>query len=179
MIRKKKSVNEPLKRSPKMNDVYIGKGKLAGRGVYAGRNFKKGEVVKYYNLKTLTRADFDALPKSERMFVHSFWGEMYLFPEPSRYTNHSTNPNTKSDLKRMCDIAIKPIKKDEMITINASIEVQNELETFIEVLEKPHRVTAFQRLHGGYRNAIVAYLVGGKKKQLRLKRTDGNWKIIE
>ena len=57
-----------------MKDVVIGKGKLAGKGVYAARDFKKGELVISYNLKSLTQGEFDLLPKSEQMFVHSFWG---------------------------------------------------------------------------------------------------------
>lgn len=137
--------------------VYIGKGKLAGKGVYAARDFKKGEVVKLYDLKSLTQTAFDALPKSEHKFVHTFWGKMYLFPEPSRYTNHSANPNTRSDLKKMCDIAVRPIKKGEMITTNAKIEVKAELETFIEVYETSKKVLDFTVLKGGYRNATVSY----------------------
>lgn len=134
------------------DNVYIGKGKLAGKGVYAARDFKECELVKEYNLRPLSQAQFDALPKSERMFVHSFWGKMYLFPEPSRYTNHSANPNTHSDLKKMCDYASRAIKKGEMITANATIKVRNELETFIESVEgvKPEK---FKWLKGGYRNS--------------------------
>lgn len=162
----------------KSSDVYIGKGKLAGKGVYADRDFKIGEVVKHYNLKPLTQSDFDNLPDNEKMFVHSFWGEMYLFPEPSRYTNHSPNPNTKSDLKQMCDIAIRPIKKGEMITTNATKEVQKELETFVEIWEGK-KVKNFRWLKGGYRNASISYKIpGGKKKTLDLKRIDGNWRIL-
>ena len=96
-----------------MDDVYIGKGKLAGKGVYALRDFKKGELVKEWNLKLLSQADFDRLSKSERMFVHSFWNKIYLFPEPSRYTNHSAHPNAQSDLEKMCDFAIRDIKKEK------------------------------------------------------------------
>ena len=80
-----------------MKDVYIGKGKLAGKGVYAARDFKKGELVKHWDLKPLTQAEFDTLPKSEHMFVHTFNGKLFLFPEPSRYTNHSANPTVRSD----------------------------------------------------------------------------------
>ena len=162
-----------------MDDVYIGKGKLAGKGVYAARNFEVGEIVKYYNLTPLTQEDFDNLPEREKMFVHSFWNQMYLFPEPSRYTNHSANPNTKSDLKKMCDMAIRPIKKGEMITTNAKIEVRKELETFIEVHEKTKDIQDFKWLKGGYRNAEIAYrLPNKKKKSLGLKRVDGNWRIL-
>jgi hypothetical protein len=161
-----------------MSDVIIGKGKLAGKGVYAARDFEVGEVVKFYNLKELSQKDFDTLRQNEKMFVHSFWGKMYLFPEPSRYTNHSANPNTRSDLSKMCDIAIKPIKKGVMITTNATVEVQKELETFIEAYEE-QKLTNFEWVKGGYRNAVVKYeLPNNKKQNFTLKRIDGNWRIV-
>ena len=162
-----------------MDDVFIGKGKLAGKGVYAARDFGMGEVVKYYHLIPLTQRDFDTLPEHEKIFVHSFWGKMYLFPEPSRYTNHSPNPNTQSDLNNMCDVAIRPIKKGEMITTNAKIEVQKELETFIEVYENTKDIQDFTWLKGGYRNAEISYrLPNNKKKGLKLRRINGNWRVL-
>lgn len=162
-----------------MPDVYIGKGKLEGKGVYAGRDFRKGEIVKFYHLKKLTQDEFDRLPSAERWFVHTFYNEMYLFPEPSRYTNHSADPNARPDLRRMCDIAVRPIKKGEMITINATHEVLNELKTFVEALERGRKIVGFERLKGGYRNAIVRYaLPDGKKRTLELKRIEGNWRIL-
>lgn len=119
-----------------MSNVTIGKGKLAGRGVYAARDFMKGELVKPWNLKEITQAEFDALPKTEHMFVHSFWGKMYLFPEPSRYTNHSADPTVVSDFEKMCDYAARDIKNGEMITVNATDEVKYELKTYLEAYEK-------------------------------------------
>lgn len=53
-----------------MSDVIIGKGKLAGKGVYANRDFKRGEVVIKYHLKPLTKEEYEKLPKSEKMFTH-------------------------------------------------------------------------------------------------------------
>lgn len=161
-----------------MKDVVIGKGKLAGKGVFAARGFEKGELVMSYNLKPLTHAEFDSLPKSEQMFVHSFWGKMYLFPEPSRYTNHSANPNTISDLDKMCDYALKRIRKGEMITTNATREIQNELETFVEAYEKTKPIN-FRWLSGGYRNAVISYSkTNNTRKILQLQRINGNWHII-
>lgn len=161
-----------------MDDVLVGKGKLAGKGVYAARDFKKGELVKHWNLKQLTQAEFDALPKSEHDFVHTFDGKLYLFPEPSRYTNHSANPTVRSDFEKQCDYAIGPIKKGEAITINANLEVRHELETFVPVYEKS-AISDFERLKGGYRNAVVRYsLPSGAKKTLTLKRIDGNWRVL-
>jgi ketosteroid isomerase-like protein len=119
-----------------MNYVTIGKGKLAGKGVYAARDFKKDELVVAYNLKELTQAEFDKLPVNEREWTHSFWGKIYLFPEPGRYVNHDDNPSTYPDLDRMGDFALRPIKKGEAITINDKIELQHELDTFLKAYEK-------------------------------------------
>jgi len=160
-----------------MEDVYIGKGKLAGKGVFANRDFKKGELVKHYNLQPLTKGEYDELPNSERMFVHSFWGKMYLFPEPSRYTNHSAKPNTRSDLGKMCDYAIKDIKKGDMITTNATDEIKNEVRTYIE-FKTNGDATEFEWLSGGYRNASCNYTHNGYRKNIQLKRVDGNWRMI-
>ena len=101
-------------------DVIIGEGNLAGKGVYANRDFKKGEVVIKYNLKPLTEKEFENLPESEKMFTHTHWGTINLYSEPERYVNHSDNPNTYQDLINQCDIALRDIKKGEEITSDAT-----------------------------------------------------------
>ncbi len=103
-----------------MSDLVIGKGKLVGKGVYAGRDLKKGEVVAKYNIKPITKEEYKNLPRSEKRFTHAHWGQIYLYLEPDRYVNHSKNPNTYQDLKNKCDIASRDIKKEEMITCDAT-----------------------------------------------------------
>ena len=103
-----------------MSDVIIGKGSLAGKGVYAGRNFNKGEVVIQYQLKPLAEDEYKKLPESERLFTHSHWGTIYLYSEPERYVNHSKHPNTYQDLAKKCDIALQGIEKGEAITGDAT-----------------------------------------------------------
>ena len=102
-----------------MSDVLIGKGKLAGKGVYAGRDFKKGEVVVQYNLKPLTQEEYEKLPESEMEFTHSYRGQIFLYQEPEKYVNHSDSPNTYQDHAQKADIALGDIKKGEMITTDA------------------------------------------------------------
>lgn len=162
-----------------MNEVTIGSGKLAGKGVYAARDFEEGELVMKYNLQELTQEAFNALPPEEYKFTHSFWAKIYLYPEPARYVNHSPKPNTRQDLKKMCDYAIRPIKKGEMITTNATIEVKNELETFLEVYEKNEKITDLKWLKKGYRNAICTYVCNDQAKKLILGRISGNWRILQ
>lgn len=103
-----------------MSDLVIGKGKLDGKGVYANRDFKKGEVIIKYNLKPLTKGEYKILPRSEKMFTHTQYGVIYLYSEPERYINHSKNPNTYQDHGNQADVALRDIKKGEMITTDAA-----------------------------------------------------------
>lgn len=103
-----------------MKNVTIGIGNLAGKGIYANRPFRKGEIVIQYNLKLLGDDEFENLPKSEKEFVHTHWNQYYLYSEPERYVNHSTDPNTYQDLEKQCDIALRDIEKGEMITTDAT-----------------------------------------------------------
>src|SRR3990167_8774559 len=103
-----------------MSDVKIRKGNLEGKGTYANRDFKKGEVVIKYNLKPLTKEEFEKLPESEKEFTHGRRGVIHLYSVPERYVNHTSNPNTIQDLKKKSDIAKKDIKKGEEITTDAT-----------------------------------------------------------
>lgn len=103
-----------------MNRVVIGKGRMFGKGVYANRNFKKGEVVIQYNLKPLTKEECKDLPRREKSFVHTHWGITYLYSIPERYVNHSSSPNTFPDLKNKCDVAVIDIKRGEQITTDST-----------------------------------------------------------
>ncbi len=103
-----------------MNDLIIGKGKLASKGAYANRNFKKGEIVVKYNLKPLSKKEYKDLPRDEKRFTHVQWGQIYLYSEPERYVNHSKAPNTYQDHKLHADVALRDIEKGEMVTTDAT-----------------------------------------------------------
>lgn len=103
-----------------MKDLTIGKGKLAGKAVYANRSFKKGEVVIKYNLKPLSEWDYKKLPNSEKKYTHTQRGVTYLYAEPERYVNHSDNPNTYQDYELQADIALRDISLGEEITTDAA-----------------------------------------------------------
>jgi hypothetical protein len=113
-------------------DVVVGPGNLAGRGLYAARDFAAGEVIVTFGLSPLTRAGYLALPVGEDLFVHSFGGERYLFAEPARFINHADEPNAYQDFERECDVAARAISKGEPITIDASLETHRELVTFLD-----------------------------------------------
>jgi uncharacterized protein len=105
--------------------------KVSWRGVYARRAFAEGEVVVSYRLRRLSRQEYLALPETERLFVHSYWGERYLYPAPACYVNHSDRPNTYQDFDEQCDIALRRIEAGEFITTDAHKETDRELTTFL------------------------------------------------
>jgi len=88
------------------------------KGVFANRDFKKGEIVVKYNLVPLTRQECQDLPKIEKeLFSHTRNGIRFLYPVPERYVNRSSAPNVIPDFKRGGDVASRDIRKGEEITI--------------------------------------------------------------
>lgn len=93
-----------------------------GMGAFANKNFKKGEVVIRWNLQVLTQKEYDDLTEYEQTnFCHKRNGIIYLYPEPARHVNRSTNPNVIPDFQKEADIALRDIKKGEELTIDISI----------------------------------------------------------
>lgn len=95
-------------------EITIKKSKIHGKGIFADKDFKKGDVVVKHKFKSLTKKEYENLPEKEKHFVGNNKGKYKLFLPPSRYMNHSCNPNTK--IRSNSDIAIRNIKKGEEIT---------------------------------------------------------------
>lgn len=129
-----------------MMDITIGEGKLAGRGVYAARDFEKGELIIAYNLRELSQEEFDTLPDGEWEWTHSFGGKIYLFPAPARYVNHDDNPSARADLEGNGNYALRSIKKGEAITINDKLELQRELDSFLKAYEEAANSRNFAKI---------------------------------
>ncbi|HKU18757.1 MAG TPA: SET domain-containing protein-lysine N-methyltransferase [Candidatus Saccharimonadales bacterium] len=102
-----------------MADITIGQGSMSGKGVYAARNFNKGELVIKYELKPLSFAELKALPPEDYAATHNVNGQIYLYPEPARYVSHSEDPNVRNDHEQRADIALRDIKAGELITVDA------------------------------------------------------------
>jgi hypothetical protein len=132
-----------------MDGVKIGSGELAGKGVYAAREFASGEVVIAFELQALTRDEFAGLAPGEELFVHSYGGQRWLYPPPARWVNHAEQPSCYQDFDRCHDIALRPIQAGEPITIDATQETSHELSTFLQAysVAQNHRdLQALRRL---------------------------------
>jgi uncharacterized protein len=147
-----------------MDSVYIGDGGLAGKGLYAGRRFAEGEVVVSYRLRRLTRQEYRVLPATERLFVHSYGGERYLYPAPARYVNHSDTPNTYQDFEAQCDIALRPIEQGDFITTDATKETDRELSTFLGAYEAAVNFGDYRKLELLIDDQAVLWVGGPKAK---------------
>ena len=99
-------------------DTSIAKQFYDGLGVFANRDFQKGEVVVQWHLQHLTDAEYKKLPEYERHhFCHKRNGQYLLYPEPERHVNRSKHPNVFTDFEKEADVALRYIKKGEEITI--------------------------------------------------------------
>jgi hypothetical protein len=115
-----------------VTDVRLGDGDLAGKGVYADRDFMAGEPVITFELQGIDEAEYLRLPVGEDLFVHSYGGRRYLYPLPARYVNHAPEPSCIQDFDRCRHVARRNITKGEAITIDATQETARELTTFLD-----------------------------------------------
>ena len=104
-----------------MADIVVKESDIKGKGVFAARDFKKGEVIMVWDtsdqctaeeLKTLSQED-------QNHTSYGGKGKYILMQEPEKYVNHSCDPNTY--VKNFQDIALRDIKKGDEITTDYSL----------------------------------------------------------
>lgn len=97
-----------------MQRVIVKKSNIHGKGVFASRNFKKGEIVLKWKPKFLSKSDTKELSEKDKHFLYKV-GKKYLLEQPpERFVNHSCMPNTR--VMGYSDVALRNIKKGEEIT---------------------------------------------------------------
>jgi hypothetical protein len=94
-----------------------------GLGVFANREFKKGEIVIKWNLKALSQEEYNKLTEYEKNnFCHKRNGIQYYYPIPERYVNRFKNPNVVPDFEKEANIALRDIKQGEELFILDTIQ---------------------------------------------------------
>jgi len=102
------------------SDVIVKGSSIEGKGVFANRDFKKGDIVIKWNIDTiLTKEEVENLPENEKRYVFPLDDKFLLQQPPARYVNHSCDPNTKV-VDDSSDVAVRDIKKGEEITSDYS-----------------------------------------------------------
>lgn len=104
-----------------MSKIYVGKSGIAGKGLFAKKDIKKGEIVFIMKGKILK---MNAYNKDRLLSLPNIVGidkDLWIDPiEPYVYINHSCDPTT-SVRGRVTYVALRNIKKDEEITFDYSI----------------------------------------------------------
>ena len=96
-------------------DIIVKKSKINEKGVFAARDFRKGEVVLKWDPKILEESEIENLKDSQKHYLYEVGKNKYfLMQPPEKFVNHSCEANTQ--VKNSCDIAIRDIKKGEEIT---------------------------------------------------------------
>lgn len=95
-----------------MPDIIVKDSKIHGKGVFALRDFKKGEIVIKWDIShILTPEQVEKLPKSEKDYVAFVDGIYIMMQSPAKYTNHLCDSNLYVD--NFCYVAKRDIKKGE------------------------------------------------------------------
>lgn len=115
-------IKQPPTLEPIPADVIVKESKVEGLGVFARRDFRKGEVViRWQKQVLLSREQAKDLPGNVQRYLSRVDNHTYvLLGTPERYVNHSCDPNTK--VASDADVAIRDIKKDEEITADYRLE---------------------------------------------------------
>lgn len=96
--------------------VIVKASSINGRGVFAARNFKKGEVVLHWDVSfVLAKEEVDALDHEQRKYISPYKGKFIMQQPPACYVNHSCEPNT-CVVDECKDVALRDIKQGEEIT---------------------------------------------------------------
>jgi len=98
------------------DDIEIRRSTISGRGVFARRQFRKGETVLTWDVsRKIPRDRIDSLASEERHFLNPFDNDFFvLLGEPERYVNHSCANNTQ--VEEFTDVAVRDILPGEEIT---------------------------------------------------------------
>lgn len=147
-VSKKKTIEKLSPNTKKLPDHHFklvkAKRGLAGLGLFAGENIKKGETIIEYIGNILNKEEADKRVTAQYLFEVNRNKTIDGTPRwnTARYANHSCAPNAESDIKkgRVFISAIKNIKEGEEITYDYG-------EEFCEEHIKPYGCRCVAKKH--------------------------------
>lgn len=104
-----------------IKDIIVKDAGKKGKGVFALRDFKKGEFIfRGRTGRIVHKKDLPKLYKDDRMHLNEIDYDTYeVMRVPGKFLNHSCDPNSIS--KRSSLFAMKRIRKGEEITVDYRI----------------------------------------------------------
>lgn len=97
--------------------------KKYGKGVFANKNIKKGELITAFGGYVISYNDFKRLPRAVQEIPYQISDKFLFGPtktsefSPADYYNHSCDPNSGFN-GQLFLVAIKDIKKGEQVTFD-------------------------------------------------------------
>lgn len=113
-----------------------------GKGLFANRDFEKGEIILFHDLTNIKKKY--TLKEMEESGIDSeHWeyvgrGKYVLDYSLASYVNHSCDPNAYVEFKTLCRrylIALKPIRKGEEITVDYTLSAVDQIDNETWVLD--------------------------------------------
>jgi SET domain-containing protein len=152
-----------------MTDVIVKKSPKEGNGVFAVRNFRKGEVVVRWDVShKFTHEGLKKLSQDDQNHTSYIGKGIYvLMQPPSKFVNHSCEPNTY--VKNYCDTALRNIKKGEEITTDYSLNGVDAWELKCNCGSKKCRKIVygdFRKLDAKTRKRLMPFLEDWYKKEI-------------
>lgn len=97
------------------DEVVIKESLIDGKGVFASRNFKQGEVILHWDTtQIIDKGELKKLDEEENKYITLVNGRYTKMQEPEKFVNHSCDPNTS--IKDFCDVALRDISEGEEVT---------------------------------------------------------------
>jgi hypothetical protein len=113
-----------------------------GKGLFANRDFMKGEVILFYDLsknkEKYTLKEIEESGIDSEHWVYVGHGRYVLDFSPASYVNHSCNPNAYEEFQTLYKrylIAIRSIKKGEEITKDYTLVAVDQIDNETWILE--------------------------------------------
>lgn len=103
-----------------MKKIYVNSSKIQGRGVFAGEDISKGEVIQYIKGKRFVK--HNKTIQDSRAHPNWVGVSKYTWIDPAvpfKYLNHSCNPSA-GIRGEVSLVALRDIKKDEEINFDYS-----------------------------------------------------------
>lgn len=99
-------------------DIEIKQSRIEGLGLFAARDFKKGEKIYSFPKGKIVRAtEIQSLPEREKRYLDKLGKDKFeIIEPPARYTNHSCSPNIIEEAR--VGYAWRNIKKGEELTLD-------------------------------------------------------------
>ncbi|MBI4164081.1 MAG: SET domain-containing protein, partial [Candidatus Aenigmarchaeota archaeon] len=95
-------------------NVIVKGSEIDGKGVFAARDFKRGEVVlDWSDSPILTPEQAEKISEEDKKYIYYNGDKRVLVRPPARFVNHSCDPNTF--IRDFFGIAKKDIKKGDEI----------------------------------------------------------------